>query len=199
MAIVETFDLALAEGFVEAYGAGYRDIERLHHAYLGNDEITITQFQAFVGNPYPLVAKDKGYPAGQVEVVKGMGFHAKVGSEYFIAVQANCSHALFHVIILMNGKPSHGACRGVATEGCVAGNDGGEHKHILHADGIAGTQYCGNIVRIMHILHYYHEAVLAVIEDFGYFGFPFRSHSKSKVKSENQKVSSLKNKKYALP
>lgn len=69
LAIVVTCECALAQGFVEADGAGYRDIEGLHHAYLWYDEIGVAMTKTFGCDACMFVAKDESYRLGEIEII----------------------------------------------------------------------------------------------------------------------------------
>jgi hypothetical protein len=59
---------------------------------------------------------------------------------------------------------------------------------ILYTHSIAGAHNRGNIVRVMHILHYHSQPCLAAVKHLLQFVIPFRSHSAIKNEKEKPNV-----------
>ncbi len=69
-ALIATGQLALALGFVEDGGSSHRDVEGLHHAYHGNDDMVVGQRQRLFTDAVFLLTHQNGGRFGVVDSAK---------------------------------------------------------------------------------------------------------------------------------
>jgi hypothetical protein len=91
-------------------------------------------------------------------------------------------HAFLCILELVNGQPFSNTGRTFLAESLMQADGSIEDIYLLYAHGIAGAHNGGDIVRVVHILHYDGQFWLPVVEDLVDPCFTFGCHGcKNKI------------------
>ena len=173
-ALVAAGQLALALGFVQDGGGGHGDVEGLHHAHHGDDDMVIGQGQRLFPYAVLLLAHQDG---GRFGVVDGAKVHRalrEMGRQDLHAGGFEFGHGTADVRVQLDVDPVLAAAGGALA--LVDPGLGPDGVNPMDADGIGGAHDGGQIVRLVDLFHADSEIELALGQHVGDPFKAFRSH-----------------------
>ncbi len=166
--------LALALGLVEDGGGGHRDVEGLHHAHHGDDDMVIGQGQRLFADAVLLLAHQDGGGFGVVDGAKIHRAVGEVGRQDLHAGGLELGHRAADVRVQLHVHPVLAAAGG--TLALVDPALGPDRVHPVDADGIGGAHDGGQVVRLVDLFHADGQIELALGQHVGNSFEAFRCH-----------------------
>ena len=95
--------ILLTKSFIEADGAGDRDIQGLNDPHLGDNEISIGESTYFLADTRMFIAEDQGDPPRQLHVIQGYRITAEMRGKNAIDSFTQFAKTVLCIGMLMDG------------------------------------------------------------------------------------------------
>src|SRR6185312_1662247 len=123
-----------------------------------------------------LVPEDQRDLSRKIHPVKRDGIAGKMGGENMVCPAAQVLKTRFGIGILVNRQPLSSTAAAFCSPFLMTRDPGIQDIDVLYADGVTGTHYGGNIVRVEDILQDDRQTFLSFVEHVGYPLLSLRSH-----------------------
>ncbi len=149
--MIATGQLALALRLVEDGGSGHRDVEGLHHAHHGDDDMVIGQGQRLFTDAVFLLSHQNGGRFGVVDGAKIDRAVGEVGCQDLHAGGFQLGDCAADIRVQFYIHPVLAAAGGALA--LVDPGFGPDGVYPVDTDGIGGTHDGGQIVRFVDLFH----------------------------------------------
>jgi len=171
---VQSGRIALAKGFIEQQGSGYRNVEGSSHSHHRDSHGDIDEGEGFGGDPKALRAHQEGRRACVVDLPEVDGASARVRSHDLKSGHLEEPDCRRPIGMLVH---SHPLCRpggGVPME--LEASLWVDSMHVQHTDGVTVPQNGGEIMGLVDPLHHHRQIGLAAIQYAAESLESFREH-----------------------